>query len=79
MSFGPFSALYFLFYENMKGMMVNNDVSRYLKKVNKEGEEGINAAHTKDIGFFQSMICSMVAGGAASVITNPLDMAKLRL
>jgi hypothetical protein len=26
MSFGPFSAFYFLFYEKMKGLFVNNDV-----------------------------------------------------
>lgn len=26
MSFGPFSAFYFLFYENLKGMVVRNDV-----------------------------------------------------
>jgi hypothetical protein len=25
------------------------------------------------------MFCSMVAGGTASILTNPLDMAKLRL
>ena len=32
-SFGPFSALYFLFYENLKGMIVKNDVDTYLKTV----------------------------------------------
>ena len=78
-SFGPFSALYFLFYENMKGFVVKNDPKTYLKKVNKEGEEGQKASETEDIGFVQSMVCSMVAGGTASVLTNPLDMAKLRL
>ena len=71
-SFGPFSALYFMFYEKMKGLFVNNDVDTYLNKVQKGSKES-------DIGFFPSMFCSMVAGGAASVITNPLDMAKLRL
>ena len=25
------------------------------------------------------MFCSMIAGGSASILTNPLDMAKLRL
>ena len=40
LSFGPFSALYFMFYEKMKGMMVNNDVQSYLKKVKQEGDEG---------------------------------------
>lgn len=79
LSFGPFSALYFTFYENIKGAVVKNDPATYLKKVNKEGEDGKKAAHTQDIGFFQSMLCSMLAGGVASVMTNPLDMAKLRL
>jgi len=32
-SFGPFSALYFLFYENLKGQFVKNDVQTYLKTV----------------------------------------------
>ena len=72
MSFGPFSALYFLFYENLKGLLVQNDPLSYLarnKEVKKEA----------DIGFFGAMFCSMLAGGAASIMTNPLDMAKLRL
>ena len=46
LSFGPFSALYFLFYENLKGFIVKNDPKSYLKKVNKESQE------TQDIGFF---------------------------
>ena len=79
MSFGPFSALYFLFYENIKGLFVKNDVSSYLNKVKQETEDGKKASHNADIGFFQGMFCSMLAGGAASVMTNPLDMAKLRL
>ena len=33
MSFGPFSAFYFLFYENLKGLLVQNDPETYLKKV----------------------------------------------
>ena len=44
-SFGPFSALYFLFYEYFKGMIVLNDPKFYLNKVYKEGEEGKKAAH----------------------------------
>ena len=32
-SFGPFSALYFMFYEQIKGYFVVNDVNRYLNKV----------------------------------------------
>ena len=79
MSFGPFSALYFMFYENIKGLLVENDARTYMKKIKKEDKESIEAAHTKDIGFFSSMFCSMIAGGSASIMTNPLDIAKLRL
>ena len=79
LSFGPFSALYFSFYESFKGLLVQNDVKSYLKKVNQEGQEGQEASHKSDIGFFKSMACSMFAGSAASLMTNPLDMGKLRL
>ena len=68
-SFGPFSALYFFFYENLKGWVVKNDVNTYLKTVKREDKI--------EIGFFQSMFLSMIAGAAAAVITNPLDLAKL--
>lgn len=57
-SFGPFSALYFTFYETFKHAMVASDA---------------------DITFQQSLICSASAGSLASWITNPLDMAKLRM
>ena len=43
-SFGPFSALYFLFYEKLKGQFVDNSADAYLKK-QKEGQK------TADIGF----------------------------
>lgn len=35
-SFGPFSAFYFMFYEYLKGLFVNNDALSYLKR-NAEG------------------------------------------
>jgi hypothetical protein len=68
-----------MFYESSKGFFVKNDPTTYLKKVHREGEEGQAAAHKKDIGFFKSMLCSMFAGSAASIATNPFDMGKLRL
>ena len=71
LSFGPFSALYFTFYEMLKGLVVNNDAQTYLSKVKDK-------SHVQ-IGFFQSMFWSMLAGAAASFLTNPLDMVKLRL
>jgi Mitochondrial carrier protein len=46
LSFGPFSALYFMFYEKAKGFVVNNDPTNYLKKVKAECEEGKAAART---------------------------------
>jgi hypothetical protein len=52
MSFGPFSALYFSFYEKMKGLFVNNDVDSYLNKVNQRGQEGKEASQKQDLGFF---------------------------
>ena len=43
-SFGPFSALYFLFYENIKGYVVRNDVKTYLKTVERKEEIQIGFA-----------------------------------
>ena len=51
--------------------MVKNDVNTYLKTVERKEEITIS--------FTQSMLCSMVAGALAAVITNPLDLAKLRM
>lgn len=36
MSFGPFSALYFVFYEFAKGKFVNNDPEAFLNKVRSD-------------------------------------------
>jgi len=76
MSFGPFSALYFLVYENLKGFVVKNDPATYMKKVNRD--EGMGEKELQ-IGVLSSMLCSMGAGACASLLTNPLDIAKLRL
>jgi len=73
MSFGPFSAFYFMFYEKFKGLVVVNDPESYMKKINRESEV------KQDIGFAESMFCSMMAGACASILTNPLDIAKLRM
>ena len=51
-SFGPFSALYFYFYETMKGKFVDNQVQAYRNKANQLDDKGVKAAHSKDIGFF---------------------------
>ena len=59
-SFGPFSAIYFAAYENLK-----NNASV--------------AGDGKSLSFTQNLYCSSTAGAFASWITNPLDIAKLRL
>ena len=55
----------------LKGLIVQNDPDTYLQKAKE-------SSHV-EIGFFQSMFMSMIAGAAASFITNPLDIVKLRL
>lgn len=40
-SFGPFSALYFLFYEKLKGLVVQNDPNTYLQKVKESSHVSI--------------------------------------
>ena len=60
-------------------LMVVWIIPNFLDYLTREGEEGQAAAHKKDIGFFKSMLCSMFAGSAASIATNPFDMGKLRL
>mmetsp|Transcript_20639 Transcript_20639/g.34722 ORF Transcript_20639/g.34722 Transcript_20639/m.34722 type:complete len:228 (+) Transcript_20639:597-1280(+) len=62
MSFGPFSALYFTFYEEFKL------AASYVANIN-----------VSNPSFEASLICSSLAGGLASFLTSPLDLAKLRL
>lgn len=57
-SFGPFSALYFLFYEKFKEFFVGDK---------------------KEIKFLPSLVCASGAGTLAAVMTNPLDIAKVRM
>mgnify|MGYP001131846061 CR=1 FL=1 len=72
MSFGPFSGLYFMFYEYAKGFFIDNNPEAFLNKVH-------GTSNSNNIGFFESMACGMFAGSLAGTLTNPLDMAKLRL
>lgn len=63
-SFGPFSALYFVFYERFKLW------SREVFDV---------PVGSNDLPFRAILLSSASAGALASWITSPLDMAKLRL
>lgn len=70
-SFGPFSALYFMLYEQFKYWTRLRLTDR--KESSMRQLDGI------DIPFPWLIACSSTAGALASWITSPLDMAKLRL
>jgi Mitochondrial carrier protein len=69
-SFGPFSALYFMFYERCKW-----ETRQYL--FGPDLPKPI--LNQKEIPFSWMILCSCSAGALASWLTSPLDMAKLRL
>jgi len=72
LSYGPFSAFYFLFYEYFK----KNAMDYY----NNKNENGKQKEITENILPFHLVVAtSAAAGSIASWITSPLDMAKLRL
>lgn len=62
---GPFSAAYFAMYESLKGVVG--------RRVAAEGRGQRRSEHTI------AMISGFVAGGAAAVLTQPLDCAKTRI
>ena len=68
-SFGPFSALYFMFYERFK------DLAREHHQITLTQ----NRMEDANLPFLQLVSCSAGAGALASWLTSPLDMAKLRL
>lgn len=77
MSFGPLSAFYFMFYEFFKGFFVRNDANYYIEKIkDMKSEEELKK---QDISFTNTIICSSMASFIASVLTNPLDLVKLRM
>ncbi|KAL9191305.1 hypothetical protein ACHAXT_001011 [Thalassiosira profunda] len=73
-SFGPFSALYFVFYERCKfwAKEYNNRQRRGITGDAKIIEDG-------ELPLLHLVACSASAGALASWLTSPLDMAKLRL
>jgi len=74
-SFGPFSALYFVFYEKTKSL-----AQRYHGTfLNTNLQSSTHAQNADSLPFPYIVACSSAAGAAASWLTSPLDMAKLRL
>jgi len=70
-SFGPFSALYFMFYERAK--LETRHSLFGAQQLNK------STLDKMEIPFPWLVLCSSSAGALASWLTSPLDMAKLRL
>ena len=80
-SFGPFSALYFMFYEQCK-YQSRQIVSR--QRIQQKEAATSNEVHYEpvkdgDLPLVHLIACSAGAGALASWLTSPLDMAKLRL
>ena len=76
MSFGPFSAINFSFFEFFKGFFVKNDAQSYLNRV---ADNSIAKKEKADLSFSQSLLCSSLSNLIAGFITNPLDLVKLRM
>jgi len=74
-SFGPFSALYFMFYEQCK--MRARD--HYIGKHGGDNQISPIVKGDGDLPLLYLVACSSAAGAFASFLTSPLDMAKLRL
>ena len=71
-SFGPFSALYFMFYEKFKA-----ETRQYLFDPHQQQPK--SSIENMEIPFPWLVLCTASAGALASWLTSPLDMAKLRL
>ena len=78
-SFGPFSALYFVFYERCK-LWSREHINRQRQSTDwKQNEDTRIIVEDGDLPLLYLIACSAGAGALASWLTSPLDMAKLRL
>lgn len=75
-SFGPFSALYFMFYERFKHLTRQH---LFHTHDGTAAAAAIESIDKMEIPFPYLVVSSCSAGALASWFTSPLDMAKLRL
>lgn len=75
-SFGPFSALYFMFYERFKGVAQRHVLSTGGAATTASGKP---SDPDVPLPLALQILTASAAGSAASLVTNPLDLAKLRL
>jgi hypothetical protein len=71
-SFGPFSALYFVFYERFKYWA-------RLHSTTGPTTQSMRDLEQVKLSFPRIILCSSTAAGISAWITSPLDLAKLRL
>jgi hypothetical protein len=74
-SFGPFSALYFVFYERFKAW----SKQQTLRDNKTDNPDDAQRMADGDLPLHYLVACSAGAGALASWLTSPLDLAKLRL
>ena len=74
-SFGPFSALYFLFYEQFKSAHTQYLAAQCPAHVDRSSADTASQPPPA----LYALLHGAAAGGLASFLTNGLDMAKLRL
>ena len=75
-SFGPYSAFYLSIYDQLKDRLAARiAASPSLTPSSLSSSAPAGAA----LPFTAYLACGAIAGGTAALITNPLDMAKLRL
>ena len=83
-SYGPFSAFYFVFYEQFKSWSKNYIQQKEEKNNNSTISTAADntmtmTATTTTLPLSYTILCSASAGAIASFLTSPLDMVKLRL
>uniref|UniRef100_A0A0G4HM95 Mitochondrial carrier protein n=1 Tax=Chromera velia CCMP2878 TaxID=1169474 RepID=A0A0G4HM95_9ALVE len=98
LSFGPFSAFYFMFYEQFKTLLLqlrgrrprlSNEQNQGGADSSCENERKVGtscaeqaaevAGSSRSLLFGEALVVGTCAGAAASFITTPLDLVKLRL
>ena len=78
-SFGPFSAFYFMFYEQIKSTSLRLYFGGKVQAAATRGRAAAEPEETREAPFLLHMANSSAASVAASFVTNPLDLVKLRL
>jgi hypothetical protein len=78
-SFGPFSAIYFSGYEQCKSMLLARMHPDHEGRVRAARLAGHAPPLEPELGFFAYAFCGGLAGSVATILTNPLDLVKLRM